>query len=177
MQPDEAELPQTPGISPEKRLDNALRAATLSVSRFPQEQWIQIDTAIFLAHSRLSISSNQRDILKKEIAQARILTERGSSVYLIPEKGEGKHPDAVVDGHIMEFKTITGNIGRIEEHYLAARAKARRVFFKIDSDLSRKDVLSRLIACIRKGNYTKGHIIAYFSHTGKIYLWEEDRLK
>jgi hypothetical protein len=51
-------------------------------------------------------------ILEKELAQARILAALGHTIYLPPEQGtrKTKHPDAIVDGLIMEFKTITGNI-------------------------------------------------------------------
>jgi hypothetical protein len=77
----------------------------------------------------------------------------------------------------MEFKTITGKVGRFEEHYRDARGKAARIFFKIDSNLSQEDVLRKLIDKVRRGNHSGGMIIVHFTHSGKTYFWEEDRLK
>jgi hypothetical protein len=173
----ESDQPQPEGISQEKRLDNALKAAACAARLHPATQWVPIEPSIFIAQSRLPKNSNQRDILEKELIQAMTLVSQGSAVYLLPEEGGGKHPDAVVDGHIMEFKTITGNVDRVEEHYRKARKKASRIFFKIDSDLSPESVLRKLIDRIRRGNHAGGHIIAHFTRTGKTYFWEEDRLK
>jgi hypothetical protein len=168
---------QSPEVSPEKRLTNALKAAAYAVRLYPAVQWVPIEPSVFIAQSRLPKNSNQRDILEKELIQARILVGFGSTVYLLPEEGREKHPDAVVDGHIMEFKTVTGKVDRVEEHYRKSRKKSSRIFFKIDSDLSQEAVLRKLIDRIRKGIYSGGLIIAYFTHTGKTYFWEEDRLK
>jgi hypothetical protein len=156
---------------------NALKASACVARRFPDVQWFPVEASIFIAQSRLPANSNQRDTLKKEIIQAQILADRGSTIYLLPEEGKSKHPDAIVDGYIMEFKTITGNIDRIEEHYKEARSKAGRIFFKIDSHLSQEAVLGRIIDRVKKERYTKGLVIAYFTHTGRLYFWEEDRFK
>ena len=157
--------------------DKAQRTQELAVSLYPLETWREIEARIFIAGEREPNSNNQKRAFEKELVQARILADMGSMVYFLPEKGGGKHPDAVVDGYITEFKTVTGNINRIEEHYRSSRMKAERIFFKIDSDLSPEAVLSKIIDRVRKGKREGGHIIAHFTHTGKTYFWEEDRLK
>ena len=78
-------------------------------------------------------SAEQINILEKELQQARILVERGSTVYFLPEiplsnEKHIKYPDAVVDGYVMEFKTITGSIRQVEVRYKEARVKAAYIF-------------------------------------------------
>jgi hypothetical protein len=147
VQSDESDL-QAVWVSPEKRLDNTLKTAAYAARLYPAMQWVPIEPSIFIAQSRLPKNSNQRDILEKELIQARFLVSRGSTVYLL-----------------------------VEEHYRKSRKKAARIFFKIDSDLSQEAVLRKLIDRIRKGNNTGGLIIAHFTCTGKTYFWEEDRIK
>jgi hypothetical protein len=166
--------------SPDKALEQAAKAQKArekAASLYPNETWGELEDHIFIARAREPKSNNQKRDLEKELVQSRILTAMGSTVYLLPEVGASKHPDAVVDGFIMEFKTITGNADRVEDHYRSSRKKADRIFFKINSDLSPESVLRKLIDRIRKGNHSGGLIIAHFTHTNKTYFWEEDRLK
>jgi hypothetical protein len=88
-----------------------------------------------------------------------------------------KHPDAVVDGLVMEFKTVTGNIRKIAENFKAAREKAENVFLKIDAPLSRHAVTRRLSGVIRSKGYTFGVIWTYFTNTGEMNYWAVDDLK
>jgi len=97
----------------------------LASQLFPNEQWICIDEHIFMAASRAPRSSRESEILAHEISQARILAAFGHTIYLLPEFGsrKTKHPDAIVDGLIMEFKTVSGNERKIKERYCCAHAE------------------------------------------------------
>ena len=108
-----------------------------------------------MAASRSPRSSRQAEILNQELAQARILSTKGHSIYLLPESGprKTKHPDAIVDGLIMEFKTVTGNERKIKEKFKEAREKAENVFLQIDPLFSRRTVARKLAGIIR----SKGH--------------------
>lgn len=57
------------------------------------------------------------DPLQKEIAAAKILTEKGHSVYFTPENHSGgKNPDGIIDGKTADFKIITSSkIDKIED--------------------------------------------------------------
>ena len=156
---------------------NAEKARRTAVDLFPNESWLELEECIFIATGRTPKSNNQRKDLQKELVIARHLTRLGSVVYLLPEEGEDKHPDAVVDGIIMEFKTITGGAERIQDHYREARKKADRIFFRINSDISTKAVLKNLIERVRNSGYTGGLIMAYFAYKDKLYYWSEDVLK
>jgi len=126
-------------------------------------------------------SAEQINVLEKELLQARILADRGSTVYLLPEMPQPgikhvKHPDAVVDGYIMEFKTITGSIRQVEERYKEARVKTENIFLKIDTSLSRHEVTRKLSGYIQRKGYTGGIILAYFTQSGEFYQWTEAEL-
>jgi hypothetical protein len=144
---------------------------------YPDEFWLDLEDGIFIATGRTPKSNNQRKDLQKELVIARHLVRLGSVVYLLPEEGEDKHPDAVVDGIITEFKTITGGAERIQDHYREARKKADNIFFRINSDISTNAVLRNLIERVRKGGYSGGLIMAYFAFKDKLYYWREDKLK
>jgi len=164
-----------------KRQENADKACKLAVSLYPHEKWETLEAGIFIAKSRMPRSAEQINILEKELRQARILTDRGSTVYLLPEMPQPgvkrvKHPDAVVDGYIMEFKTVTGSIRQVEERYKEARAKTEHIFLKIDAPLSRHEVTRKLSGYIQRKGYTGGIILAYFAQTGEFYQWTETEL-
>jgi len=160
-------------------LKNAQNAQVLAFRLFPGEKWISIDQHIFMAASRSPRSRNQSKILEKEIAQARILTALGHTVYLLPEFGpqKTKHPDAIVDGKIMEFKTVSGNKKKIDENYKEAREKAENVFLQINPHYSHKTVAGRLSDIIRRKSYKSGLIWVYFKNTGKMAYWTVEGLK
>ena len=158
---------------------NAINAQKLAFRLFPKEQWIGIDRHIFMAASRAPRSGRQSEILDQELSQARILAALGHTVYLLPEFGprKAKHPDAIVDGLIMEFKTVSGNEKKIKEKYKEARVKAENVFLQIDPPFSHRTVVRKLSGSIRGKGYKSGLIWVYFKHTGKMVYWTVEGLK
>ncbi|MDR1901916.1 MAG: hypothetical protein LBQ88_06525 [Treponema sp.] len=158
--------------------NNSRKSLNLAVELFPGEVWTEIAPSIHLAGSRSPHSEEQARILEKEIAQARLLAAQGHAVYLLPENGPRgrKHPDAIVDGLVMEFKTITGSPRKVRENYKDARKKADNVFLKIDPDYSPEQVLRLLVGTVKRGAYSGGLIIAYFTTLKKIYYWQTDSL-
>jgi hypothetical protein len=164
-----------------KRQENAAKASELARTLYPHEKWEVLEAGIFIAKSRMPRSVEQIHILEKELRQARILADRGSTVYLLPETAHPhekhvKYPDAVVDGYIMEFKTVTGSIRQVEERYKEARAKAEHIFLKIDASLSRHDVTRKLSGYIQRKGYRGGILFTYFTNSGEFHQWTETEL-
>ena len=160
---------------------NAEKASQAAIDLYPREKWELLENGIFIAKSRMPRSTEQIHILEKELQQARILVGRGSTVYLLPEISLSnekyiKYPDAVVDGYVMEFKTITGSIRQVEERYKEARAKASYIFLKIDAHLSRHEVTRKLSGYIKRKQYSGGVILAYFTQSSEFYQWTEAEL-
>jgi hypothetical protein len=164
-----------------RRRENAQKAKEAAKDLYPREKWEPLENGVFIAKSRRPRSTEQIHILEKELQQARILVERGSTVYLLPEislsnERHKKHPDAVVDGYIMEFKTITGSIRQVEERYKEARVKAMYIFLKIDAHLSRHEVTQKLSGYIKRKRYSGAFILVYFTQSGEFYQWTEAEL-
>jgi hypothetical protein len=156
------------------RHKNASKASELAMTMYPHEKWEKLEAGIFIAKSRMPRSAEQINVLEKELRQARILVDRGSTVYLLPEMPQPgikhvKHPDAVVDDNIMEFKTVTGSIRQVEERYKEARAKTEHIFLKIDAPLPRHEVTRKLAGYIQRKGYTGGIILVYFAQSGEFY--------
>jgi len=165
-----------------KRQENANKAYELAMTLYPHEKWEVLEAGIFIAKNRMPRSAEQINVLEKELRQARVLVDRGSTVYLLPEIPQPgiknvKHPDAVVDGHIMEFKTVTGSIRQVEERYKEARVKTEYIFLKIDAPLSSHEVTRKLSGYIQRKGYTGGIIFAYFAQNGEFHQWTEDGLR
>ena len=158
---------------------NTQKSKELAFKLFPNEQWIGIDQCIFMAASRAPRSIRQSEILDHELAQARILAVLGHTVFLLPEFGprKTKHPDAIVNGFIMEFKTVTGNERKIKEKFKEARKKADNVFLQIDPPFSHRTVARKLAGVIKGKNYSSGLIWVYFTQSGKMVYWSVEGLK
>ena len=132
-----------------------------------------------MAATRAPRSNRQSEILDHELAQARILAGFGHTVFLLPEFGprKTKHPDAIVDGLIMEFKTVSGNERKIKEKFKEAMQKADNVFLQIDPPFSSKTVARKLAGTIRGKSYNAGLIWVYFTHSEKMTYWTVEGLK
>lgn len=153
----------------------------VAINLYPHEKWEPLENGIFIAKSRMPRSAEQINTLEKELRQARVLVERGRIVYLLPEKSQQgeknkKFPDAIVDGFVMEFKTITGSLRQVEARYKEARAKASHIFIMIDSQISRHEFTRKLSGYINRKGFSGGVIFAYFSYNGEFHQWAEDEL-
>jgi len=161
---------------------------------FPNEEWIQQGENIFVAKSRMSGSYKERAKLNREISDVRILTKRGSVAYFLPEKNGYKSTgirrvDLVLDGTIMELKTISGNrttlgkafkkgfkqgLSMIESHpEIIAR---HDVFLRLYTPFTIESVRAKLAGEI-KSTTNKGQCICYFEETESLCYWTYDELR
>ena len=125
---------------------SAQKAQIKAGERAPGELWLEVSSEIYVVAGRTPKSERQAQVLETELDQARILAAQGHTIYLLPEHGPRgeKHPDAIVDGLIMKFKTITGNIRKTGENFKAAREKSENVFFMIMPGYSKEAVQRKL---------------------------------
>jgi len=167
-------------------LNGLTSAEAVAKKAFPHEQWVNaalikleqkgpdfeipngIDN-IRIAKSRVtpskkhrSISDNDARTLAKEIRQAKVLTDRGASVFILPKRKaeDGSYipgPDALVNGTLYEFKTITGSIKRIETRFRESREQGQNVFIRImNPHISRSDVIQKVYSVVNSPEYTGG---------------------
>lgn len=134
-----------------------------------------------VAEFRIPFNSDQREILRKELRQAEILTNQGCSVYLIPERAAyGLRPkDAVVNGLLFEFRTVTGNARTMEGEFRDAKKKGVdvNVFIHIESNICYNEAKRRIKLAINDHPEYKGLIILSLLSEEKLYIWDTDKFR
>jgi hypothetical protein len=180
--------PRKPILALEQKqiLENTRKNESAARTAFPNEQFVDASSFkseqtgpdfevpenlqnIKIAKSRITptkgknhISDNDAKTLTKELRQARVLTSRGSSVYLVPKikDAQGRDvsgPDALVNGTLYEFKTITGALKRLETRFRESRDQGENVFIRFIKDgITRDDVMNKMYRIINSPEYTGG---------------------
>lgn len=105
-----------------------------------------------------------------------MLAEHGHIVYLLPEYSGvlNKHPDALVDGVLTEFKRITGDVGMVSKRFRDAKKQGDDVFLNIDSVLPMPVVYSKLRGEVMFHRYAGCTIYVYLD--GTLYTWDTDKM-
>jgi hypothetical protein len=179
--------------------ENAARSLKLASALFPGEEWIPHGESIFVAKNRLSGGHKEQAKLYREISDVRILTDRGSTAYFLPERpreegirndGEihSMHADTVIDGAVVELKAISGNratLGKsfrrgykqgrslLEKHTIIAE---HSVFLRLFTPFNVESVRAK-IAGELKNSSDQGCCICFFESTGELYFWAYDELR
>ena len=171
----------------------------LASALFPFEEWIPHGKGIFVAKSRLTGGHKEQAKLYREIADVRILTGRGSVAYFLPERFDGgkiarneephnMHADTVIDGVIVEIKTISGNRATLGKSFRRGYKQGRSllgkhgiiaehsVFLRVFTPFSVDSVRAK-IAGELKNSTDKGCCICYFEATEELYFWTYDELR
>jgi hypothetical protein len=116
-----------------------------------------------MAESRIPISADQRNVLRKELRQAEILARLGNVVYIIPEHiGYKIRPkDAIVNGELFEFRTVTGNAKTFEWEFRDAKKKGNdtNVYINVLSDISKDEAWRRIKLVLDRHSEFTGKIV------------------
>jgi hypothetical protein len=161
-----------------RRQENEKAAEKTAKHDYPNEKWINANSTMFkaivpdgldknlesikIAGSKFPMGKDDERTLLKELKQAVILTGLGAAVYLLPKakNAQGRNipgPDAIVNGLIFEFKTITGGIGKVEKHFRDSRKQGGNVYIRIvDPAITRNDVIRKLSGVVNSADYTGG---------------------
>jgi len=167
-------------------LENIHKNEAAARAVFPNEQWVDASSLkieqkgpdfelpknlnnIKIAKSRITPSKNRKTIsdndartLAKELRQAWVLSSRGASVFLVPKikNAQGRDvpgPDALVNGILYEFKTITGAFKRLETRFRESRDQGENVFIRLMRDgITRDDVVNKMYRILNSSEYTGG---------------------
>jgi len=171
---------------------NAQKSLALVTAIYPDEKWINTEPYIYVAKSRMVEKYREWYKWEKEMSQVRILTSRGSIAYFLPEKkneAKGKvYVDTVIDGEIVELKTVTGNRKTLgaafKQGYKQGAAvlkehpelKTHSVFIRLLSNHTIGSVKAK-IAGELKNRPENGSCICYFEQTGELHKWTYGELK
>jgi len=196
-------LQQQAQTEEQKRLQqNIEKTLKTAKDMFPNETWVDADK-IKLDHVKLpdgadgitmalsALPTNKQEELDflKEIKSAIVFKNMGASVRLIPKikrpdgKGNLPGPDAIVNGSLFEFKTVTGKIKRVGRRFMDSRIQGENVYIRVENPKHTKaGVLRSLVRIINnkdyKGGY-KGYIVFTVGsgHSEKIYFFKIKDLK
>jgi hypothetical protein len=170
----------------------AKKSLALASALFPDEKWINTEKNIYVAKTRMVEKAREWQKWEREMSQARILTNRGSVVYFLPEKkneGKGKvYIDTVIDGEIVELKTVSGNRNTLgwafKQGFKQGAAKVREnpelqthsVFIRLFSNFTIESVKAKIAGELKNlpGN---GSFICYFEHIGELHKWPYEELR
>jgi len=178
---------------------NTEKSLALASTLFPLEEWIAHGEGIFVAKSRLTGGHKEQAKLYREIADVRILTGRGSVAYFLPERLDDReiakaeephsmHADTVIDGVIVEIKTVSGNRATLGKSFRRGYKQGRSllkkhgitaehsVFLRVFTPFSVDSVRAK-IAGELKNSTNKGCCICYFEAAEELYSWTYDELR
>jgi hypothetical protein len=147
----------------------------------------------WVAKNRLQEEYREPDKWKREMSQARILTSRGSVAYFLPELNKGAKAaklcaDLVLDGVVMEMKTVTGSRATLGTEFRFAYRQgavlladypgleAHSVFIRLKSDLTVGSVKAK-IAGELKNRTAPGAFVCCFEKTEQLYIWSYEELR
>jgi hypothetical protein len=172
--------------------DECQKSLDLAKTLFPDEEWIPKEANIWVAKSRIIEEFREPEKWEREMSQVRILTGRGSVAYFLPErKNEGKgkvYIDAVIDGKIVELKTVSGNRNTLgtafRQGFRQGKAvvqdypeiKTHSVFIRLLSDFTVGSIKAK-IAGELKNRTENGYFICFFEQTGELYTWTYEELR
>ena len=175
----------------------AEKSLALASALFPLEEWIPTEANIWVAKARLAQKQREPDKWEREMSQARILTNRGSVAYFLPEseknaKPSKRYPDMVMDGVILEIKTVSGTIKTLGLEFkrgykqgqslltsklpTAFPTQGHSVFIYLKSNLKIEAVKAK-IAGELKNRLDKGNFICFFEQSGELYSWTYQELR
>jgi SPP1 gp7 family putative phage head morphogenesis protein len=174
---DELLREQREAAEQQRREANARATEKTAKKDYSSETWLAASTVqkklrhmnlpknlegISIAESKFPMNKDDERTLLKEVKQAVVLRDRGASVYLIPKAKDAQGnnipgPDAIVNGKIFEFKTITGGIGKVEKHFRDSRKQGGNAYLRItDPKITRDDVIRKLSGVVNNDDYTGG---------------------
>ena len=145
-------------------------------SLFPNEIWTEQYKNVFVANSRTPKSSVQKTIFEKEFLMAKIASDKGHIVFLLPEDSKEKSPDALLDSEYTEFKNVIGNENSVSHRFREALHQGRNVYLKIDSNIKVKRI-KQIIAGVLKEKNNDGKIYCYVTRLDEMYVWNMLDLK
>lgn len=102
----------------------------------------------------------------KELLAAQALASNGHTIVFLPQAGEGKHPDATIDGVLADFKRIeSSNSGKVYQRIKEGAVKADMIVVDLSLDsITVKDAAKKAEEAINDGIVKKGNVIILDRH-------------
>jgi hypothetical protein len=175
---------------------NAEKSLALASFLFPHEKWMDRGENIFVAENRFVGGHKEQAKLYREISDVRILTVRGSVVYFLPENTDDaqigkKYADTVIDGAIVELKTVSGNRATLGKSFKKGYKQGlslleahrgiqaeHNVFLRLYTPFTVQSVRAKIAGELKNtSDSDKGRCICWFEATGELCFWSYDELR
>lgn len=151
-------------------------STNLAASLLPDETWEEQYKNVFVANSRKPKNSEQKAVFEKELLMARIASDNGHIVFLLPEIPIKKNPDALLDAEFTEFKSVSGGENAVSHRFRDALHQGQNVYLKIDSNITVKRI-KQIIAGVLKEKENTGKVYCYITRLDTFYQWNMQDLK
>lgn len=145
-------------------------------SLFPNETWTEPYKNVFIALSRQPKSSEQKKVFSKEYDMAKLASDKGHIIFLLPEFPIKKNSDALFDAEFTEFKNVTGEENAISHRFREALHQGQNVYLKIDSTVTIRRIKQILSGVLKEKDNT-GKVYCYVSRLDVFYSWNMQNLK
>jgi len=176
---------------------NAEKSFALASVLFPNEEWIPKENNIWVAKSRLIEEFKEPEKWEREMSQVRILTDRGSVAFFLPESEKNsepnkRYPDMVLDGTVLEIKSVSGTIKTLGLEFkrgykqgqslLATNlpknypTQGHSVYIQLISNLKIEAVKAK-IAGELKNRMDEGRFICFLECSKELYSWTYNELR
>jgi hypothetical protein len=179
-------------IDETEKLYQAQESRRIAEFLFPDETWIYLESGIYIATSRIKEKIKEKAKWDKEYAQVKILVDRGSTAYFLPEistdENGQKCPDLVLNGVVTEMKKVSGQRETVGVEFARGYRQGaslikkypelnkHSVYIWLLSDISIGSIKAK-IAGELKNRLNKGSFICYFENIQTLYKWEYDELR
>lgn len=128
---------------------------------FPNETWEEKYKNVFVAEGRNPVNKHQQMVFEKEFTTAKIASDNGHIVYMLPEKSANKNPDTLMDGVLTDLKKVSGNIKTIGSRFVEGMKQGKNCYMQIESDYTIEQIRNKL----------KGEKDAHNFADGKVYIY------
>lgn len=125
------------------------------------ETALKISDNLFISKKRYEEGhkGNNLPVYEKELAMAEMMAAAGHVIFMLPEEGEGKHPDAIMDGFRSELKEVTGSRNKIGRNFLKSQKQANTSILRMaGADVTLEECVSKIYGSIKSAvkNFDEG---------------------
>lgn len=75
--------------------------------------------------------------------------ETGENVFMLPERGEGKHPDCFFKDSTMEMKHVRGGRDKVGKNAIEALSQSQNTFLFVDKNIPIDSCLSKIAGSVK----------------------------
>ncbi len=121
---------------------------------FPNETWTSEkagdNSYVYVASARKEDGAKDKEVYESDNMMAHTLAkESGADIFMLPERGDGKHPDCYFIDSTIEMKHVRGGRNKVGSNAIDALDQSQNVFLFIDKDISIDSCLAKIAGSVK----------------------------